>query len=236
MQVEDQAGTDALTPDEIESATFPEQEYGYEKMHVDAFLHAVAERVRALLRDLDIAELKVEQPLLGVGKEIGSLLHDSHEAAEELVTTARIEAATFLQDAEKTLAQAHKEAERSEKEASRRADALVSDAQAEVDRLKSDASRAKHNATAEGVIIRREAEREAKEIRADAQREARSVIADATGRAESRTRELETRIRRLQEAEEVLRSRAQVATQRVKKLEAGPYDVKQSKEATAQEE
>ncbi|MGI8708891.1 MAG: DivIVA domain-containing protein [Actinomycetota bacterium] len=228
MQVEDQTSLDPLTPDEVESASFPEQEYGYEKMRVDAFLHAVAERLRALLRELDIAEVKVEQPLLGVGREIGSLLHESHEAAEELLTTARMEAATLLQDADRMLAQAKKEVERTEREASRRAEALVSDAQAEVDRLRSEASRAKHNATAESVVIRREAERHAKEIRAEAQREGRNVIADATGRAEATARELETRIRRLQEAEEVLRARVQGASDRNKKPEVRPRAAEKS--------
>ena len=222
MQVEDQTSLEALTPDAVESASFPEREYGYEKMHVDAFLHAVAERLRGLSRELDIAEVKVEQPLLGLGREIGSLLQESHEAAEELLTSARMEAATLLQDAERTLAHAQKEVERTEKEASRRADALVSEAKAEVDRLRSEASRAKHNATAESVVIRREAERHAKEIRAETQREGRNVIADATGRAEATARELEARIRRLQEAEGALRARVQSASDHVKKPEARP--------------
>jgi len=133
-----------------------------------------------------------------------------------------MEAATLLQDAERTLAHAQKEVERTEKEASRRADALVSEAKAEVDRLRSEASRAKHNATAESVVIRREAERHAKEIRTEAQREGRNVIADATGRAEATARELEIRIRRLQEAEEALRARVQTASDRVKKHEVRP--------------
>ncbi len=217
--VEESADLDALTPEDVESATFPEQEYGYEKMHVDAFLHAIAERLRALLREIDIAEVKVRQPLLGVGREIGALLHDSHEAAEELRNTARLEASTLLQEAERTLAQAQKEAERIEKEARKTSDALKADAQAEVDRLHADAERTKHNATAEGVVIRREAERDAKEIRADGQREARNVIADATGRSENRALELQTRIRRLQETEEALRARVLGVTDHLKKLE-----------------
>ena len=128
--VDDQADLDPLAPEDVESATFPEQEYGYEKMHVDAFLHAVAERLRALLREIDIAEVKVRQPLLGVGREIGALLQDSHEAAEELRNTARLEATTLLQEAERTLAQAQKEAARTEKDARRMSDALIAEAQA----------------------------------------------------------------------------------------------------------
>ena len=217
--VEDQADLDALTPEAVESATFPEQEYGYEKMHVDAFLHAIAERLRALMREIDIAEVKVQQPLLGVGREIGSLLQDSHEVAEELRNSARLEATTLLQEAERTLAQAQKEAERTENDARRMSDALTAKAQAEVDRLHEDAERTKHSAIAEGVVIRREAERDAKGIRADGQREARDVIADATGRAKSRVLELQTRIRRLQETEEALRARVQSVTDQLKKLE-----------------
>jgi cell division septum initiation protein DivIVA len=217
--VEDQTDLDALTPEDVESATFPEQEYGYEKIRVDAFLHAIAERLRALLREIDIAEVKVQQPLLGVGREIGALLHDSHEAAEELRNTARLEATTLLQEAERTLAQARKEAERTEKDARKMSDALMAEAQAEVDRLHEDAERTKHNTIAEGVVIRREAERDAKGIRADGQREARNVIADATGRAESRALELQKRIRRLQETEEALRARVQSVTDHLKKLE-----------------
>ncbi len=126
------------------------------------------------------------------------------------------------------LAQARKEVERTEREASRRAEALVSDAQAEVDRLRSGASRAKHNATAESVVIRREAERHAKEIRAEAQREGRNVIVDATGRGEATARELEARIRRLQDAEEALRARVQSASGRVKEPEARPHAAEKS--------
>lgn len=206
---------DALTPEEIEATSFPSGEAGYDRLHVDAFVRTIAAQVRHLQRELDVALERGEAPYRAAGKEIGDLIQNAKERAEELVNDAASTAERMMKDAHTEVmvrrqeADAiHKRALSAQRETDRARDRIVSEAQAEAAAIAQRARALKRHSEAEARVIVQEAERDARRLKKGAKDQARAEAEKVRAAAEREHAELssrlENRIRALRKAEATL--------------------------------
>lgn len=224
---------EALSPDDIEKASFHTVKDGYDKDEVEVFLHAVATDVRALKGEVESARLGSHRPYDALGREMGALMQHAHDAAAHVRKTAENEATTILQKAQHDAAKARQEAEQLKKKYETEKLIARDEALAAVDRLREQAEQQRQMAEAEGNILHQEARRSAKRLQDDAKKKAGEIIATATSESHARAAEAERRLRRLQEFETKLRRRIEFLTA---KLQALTQQVKQALETKGEEE
>ena len=212
---------DQLSPEEIETASFPDSREGYDKARVESFLKTVAEEVRVLQRKLELADERAGRPYAAAGMEIGDLLQHAVDVAGTVESRANAEAARTLQDARKAASDLRHEAESLKQRAEQEADALRRETRAEAAHLKEQWSRMRRTAEAELSVTKQQAEREARAMRQEARHEA-EAIRTSSEQAREELRALEQKVMRLQEAEVVLRRKLKGLAEQRRKLEDAP--------------
>jgi DivIVA domain-containing protein len=211
--------TDMLTPEEVEATTFPESENGYEKAHVDAFLRTIAEEIRQLKRDIATAEQKAEKPYRGVAREMADLMEHASDIARQLATNAEEKASSLLHEAQESASKMKKEATELRSKAKLESETMLAEAKTEAVRKREQAAHLRRLAEAEGSVLRQEIQREAKRLRAEARRKIEEARTQAERDSVERAQALETRVRKLVEAETTLKKRVAALTSRVHELE-----------------
>jgi DivIVA domain-containing protein len=196
----------AMSPEEIETASFPTRADGYDRGSVEEFLKRVADAFRRGGEE----SLGVD-PYRRLGKDVGALLQHAHEAAERMRQEAEQALWVAEREAQTTVESARQEAARLTKEAQRRAEEVRSRAQAEADELIDDAEKLKRLARADATVVAREAKRAAEQVREEALRDAERKLAAAQEDARLRTEKSERRVRRLQDLEFALSQRLNAA-------------------------
>jgi DivIVA domain-containing protein len=210
---------DMLTPEEIEATTFPESERGYEKAHVDALLRTIAEEIRQLKREIDKAKEKAEKPYRGVAREMSDLLEHAGNIARQLASNAEEKAASLLKEAQETAAKLKKEATDLRSNAKLEAETMLAEAKTEAVRKREQAAHLRQLAEAEGTVLKQEIQREAKRLRAEAKRRIEEARAQAEHDSLARAQALDVKVRKLVEAETVLKKRINGLTRRLRALE-----------------
>lgn len=198
---------DMLTPEEIENTSFPDGQFGYDRLHVDAFLRTVAAQIRRLQRDLELALERSEAPYRAAGKEIGDLIHKAKQRAEELVNDAEDSAHRIVTSARKEAEERAEQTVAAEQEARRTGDRILSEARAEAEALVERARQIKSRVEAESRIALQEVERDARRLKQEAKNEADAARSVAERQRVETAAQLERRIRALREAESALRQR-----------------------------
>jgi DivIVA domain-containing protein len=198
---------DAISPDDIEKTTFSISANGYDKDEVDVFLKSVAEDVRSLIRRLDNEELARERPYHALGREVADILEHANNAALRVKKMADTEAANILQEAHRSARRDREEAQQLRRRAESEASIVSDEAHAAAERITEEAAKARRLAEAEAQILQQEVRRSVKKLKDEAREYAAKVRATSEFDANERTRDSERRLRRLQEAEVILRGR-----------------------------
>lgn len=107
---------DAITPEDIERARFQVAFRGYETQKVDAFLQGAAESYRLALKDAS------ENAYRNLGQEIGQLLQDAKNTAEDIRRKAQEDASTLRAEAEREATRVRSEADQEAREITARAE------------------------------------------------------------------------------------------------------------------
>lgn len=204
---------DALSPDDIEKAKFSITESGYDKDEVEVFLRATAADIRALLQHNSL------RPYEALGRDMGALMQQAHDAAAEVRKAADTEAARVLQEAHKASRRAEDDAAKLNRAAQSEASIIHQEALEAAERIKRQAERSHGLAEAEASLMRQDLHRSAKRVKEEAKKEAAEIRAAAVADARERTRESERRLRKLQEAEVKMRNRIEDLTGRIRALE-----------------
>ena len=184
-------------PEEIESVRFPITSPGYDEVEVEGFLKRLADDIRILTAELDVARARAERPFLEAGREVGDLLQRSHDIAEKLVRDSEMNAARILQEAETSADETREGADKDARRNRKEAEVILSEARSEAARLKEQADHHLRLGQAEVTVARREAHRDAKELRAQAKKE----VERAREQARAELEEVAKRIRRLRATE-----------------------------------
>jgi DivIVA domain-containing protein len=95
----------AIDPDEIEKASFATGFRGYEPEEVHAYLHQIAEQVRSALKEAQ------ESSYENLGEDIGRLLQNAKNTADEIVTKAQEKANQADADSQRNATRMRQEAE-----------------------------------------------------------------------------------------------------------------------------
>lgn len=209
---------DALTPEEIERTSFPDDEGGYNRLHVDAFVRTMAAQIRRLQRELEVALERGEAPYRAAGKEIGDLIQNANERAAELVADALETSERMIKDAHNEVMvrrqeadTLHKRALTAQRDADRARDRIISEAQAQAAAMVERVTAFKRHSEAEARVIVQQAEREVRRLKKDAKQEAKQEGDKARAAVEREHAELasrlEDRIRALRNAEATLTRR-----------------------------
>lgn len=198
---------DALSPDDVEKASFGTGENGYDKDEVDVFLRAVAAEMRSLESKLATASLAAERPYEALGRKMGQLLQHATDSALRVRKAADIEAKTLLQDAQRVTKKALEEAHELKRSSKSEASLVLEEAHAAADRIRAQVEQTRRLAEAEASLLRQDAHRAAKRIKDEAKQRAQETKAGAEFDAAERSKEVERRLRRLQELEVALQSR-----------------------------
>lgn len=204
---------DALSPEDIEKATFSIVENGYDRDEVEVFLHATADDMRGLLRHTS------QRPYESLGQEMGALLQHAHDAAATVRKAADTEAGRVLQEAHQASKRAETEAAQLKGRAEAEASMIREEALEEAERIKREATKIHHLAEAEASLKRQDLDREARRVKEEIRREAADIRAAAEGDARTRLRESERRLRQLQEAEITMRKRIGQLTDQMRGVE-----------------
>jgi DivIVA domain-containing protein len=210
--------SEPLSPEDIEKATFTSTHGGYDPDEVAVFLKSVANDMRSLIRKQETAKIATERPYHALGREIADLLEEANEAAMRAKKMAETEASNILQEAHKSSHRDREEAQHVRRRAEAEALVVRDEAHAAADRLTSQAEQARRLAEAEGQILQQEARREIKRLKEQAREYAAKTKAASDFDARERARETEQRVRRLQEAETVLRGRIRTLKARLDEL------------------
>jgi len=212
--------SEPLSPDDIEKATFTSTHGGYDPDEVAVFLKSVANDMRALIRKQETAKMATERPYHALGREVADLLEAANEAALRAKKMAETEASNILQEAHKSSRRDREEAQQVRRRAEAEALVVRDEAHAAAERLTSQAEQARRLAEAEGQILQQEARREIKRLKEGAREYATKTKAASDFDARERTREIERRVRRLQEAETVMRGRIRTLKGKLDELTA----------------
>jgi len=212
--------SEPLSPDDIEKATFTSTHGGYDPDEVAVFLKSVANDVRALIRKQETAKLATERPYHALGREVADILEEANEAAIRAKKMAETEAANILSEAHKSSRRDREEAQQVRRRAESEALVVRDEAHAAAERLTSQAEQARRLAEAEGQILQQEARRDIKRLKEEAREYAAKSKTASDFDARERTRETERRVRRLQEAETVLRGRIRTLKAKLDELSA----------------
>jgi DivIVA domain-containing protein len=169
----------ALTPEQLETASFTRVKNGYDAAQVDQFLKWVAAELRSS-DDFERAGDEVAEALRGMH----SLLAEMKRSAEEDIERSRLEAGKAAAD---LLSEAQKEAERLRTDAQLHHDQLISEAEASARRSIEDAEARARRSVEEAETRRAEAEQaaEAADFTVRAKRkEIDDYVVSLTARAE----------------------------------------------------
>lgn len=202
---------DALTPRRIENAVFAISDRGYDPGEVEAYLKRVAAHVEALAAG--VAEFGVK-PYEQFGIEMGDLLQHANDAAEHLRKEAENEAAVILQEADKAARQMRDEAaalkrktEAEARELRTEAEEIRAEAEDAAKRLADQAEHFRNLAEAETSLQRQDIRKEARRLKDEARSRAEALIKGAQREAAERAQVTERRLRKMQEAEVIMRQR-----------------------------
>jgi DivIVA domain-containing protein len=212
--------SEPLSPDDIEKAAFTSTPGGFDPDEVAVFLKSVADDMRALIRKQETAKIAVERPYHALGREIADLLEEANEVAMRAKKMAETEAANILQETHKSTRRDREEAQQIRRRAESEAMVVRDEAHAAAERLTAQAEQARRLAEAEGQILQQEARRDIKRMKEKAREYAAKTKTAADFDARERTRESERRLRRLQEAETIMRGRIQTLKARLDELTA----------------
>ncbi len=89
-----------LTPEQVESTSFPDADRGYDRTHVDAFVLEIARQLRYLAEQFAALDERSAAPYMRVGREMAELLDHGRKVGEGITARAREEAATMTKAAE----------------------------------------------------------------------------------------------------------------------------------------
>ncbi|HYY45128.1 MAG TPA: DivIVA domain-containing protein [Actinomycetota bacterium] len=115
------------SPDDFKGA-FRTRVLGYDRADVDAFLSELAADYAAALAELEALKQRPAEPDAGIGEEIGKIVRQAREAAENLRTQAEQQTARILEEAER-------ESANRVEAATREAENIVAQARAQVEHL-----------------------------------------------------------------------------------------------------
>jgi len=203
----------AISPEDIERATFSTSKHGYDTDEVEVFLQTVAADMRALLK------YRSDRPYEGFGQEMGALMQHAHEAAAQVRKSADAEALGILRDARAAAARAREEAAQITRRAESEASFLREESALAADHIKAEAEKARRLAEAESAITQQELYRAAKRVKSEARMKASEILAAAEAEAKQRTLDSERRLRRLQEAEMLMRRRIEALSAKLEALQ-----------------
>jgi DivIVA domain-containing protein len=106
-----------LSADNVEAQSFSSARRGYEKAEVDAYLHSLAEEIRAY------QAASTERLYQNLGEEMGGLLQHARDSADAMLKEAEEEAAATRHKAERDAHETRAEAQRQADEIRAAADA-----------------------------------------------------------------------------------------------------------------
>jgi DivIVA domain-containing protein len=208
-----------LTPEEIESASFPARGRGYDRKAVHEFLARVAHEYRSALQTA-----RESEPYRAVGREVGEFLQHARDTADDMRARADQELLAARREAESIVDRAGQEADRLTREGEREAATARARAEHQVERARAEAERAQSHARSYATVVEREAKRAAAQIRDQAESEAEEVRAAARRDARAEIDRIERRVRQLQGVERSLAQRVNAAEENAESLPAGRRD------------
>lgn len=211
--MDDSLDGDDLSPEDIERTIFSITENGYDRDEVEVFLRATAAEIRALL------QYKSQRPYAALGREMGALMQQAHDAAAHVRKDANTEGARILQEAHRALKRAKDEVAQLKRQAQSEASMIREEAIQSAERIKEQAEKTLGLAEAEASLMRQDFHRAARRVKEEAKQKAAEIRAAAEADAHERTRESERRLRRLQEAEMTMRNRIDDLASRIGTLE-----------------
>lgn len=100
-----------LTPEEIETTTFPSSLRGYDRDAVDFFLQDVAAAFEAALNEGQAARETRQKPYQSLGEEMGDLLQHAKDSADQTRREAESAASATMRSAEEAASRTRAEAE-----------------------------------------------------------------------------------------------------------------------------
>lgn len=196
---------ESLTPEEIERTTFPRAEQGYDMPRVDSFVRTMAEQVRELNRRLEILADRDDKPYFSLGREMGDLLDHANRVARNAIDKAERQAAELLEEARSASEEATRDLSEARQKAEQEAEEVLRKAHTDATRLRERAADVRRLVEAEATVLRQEAQREARQLKSEAKKEAQRIRASSESESAAVIRDLERRIRKLQEMEVLLR-------------------------------
>ncbi len=243
-----------FSPEDIERKHFLPALRGYDREQVDAFLRAVADEYRTVLRELELARedgtraRSTDDELGLVGEHVERILRVAAQSAQEIRAASEEEAATLRAEAQRQLeagrqvmADATGESDRAASEAVKtalrreEAERLWEEAaatEADAVRLREEAQRLRENAEQEAAQLRRTAEAYVGKLREEAQRfreEAAQVLEaaerEAAGLRKEAERARQESVRTLQAAEEELIVALELRSEAEQRITADPVGV-----------
>ena len=130
---------ETLSAKDIERAEFSTSLRGYDRDEVEAFLRTVADEHRRLSEDLDSSRSSAEKPYHKLGAEMGVLLQNAKDAADQITKKAEEDAKQARQEAKQQATaikeKAQREAAEIKQAAQYDASERVKDAERRVDEL-----------------------------------------------------------------------------------------------------
>jgi DivIVA domain-containing protein len=226
---------DSITPEDLEKATFSKSATGYDKDEVDVFLKSLAEELRTVIRQRDNAKLAGEQPYHALGREVADILEQANNAALRVKKMAETEASNVLQEANRSARKEREDAQQVRRRAESEANIVRDEAHATAERVTEEAAKARRLAEAEAQIMQQEVRRSVKRLKDEAREYAAKMRASADFDARERTKDSERRLRRLQEAEVILRGRIESLKTKMESLTNKVRELSGDEESDAHE-
>jgi DivIVA domain-containing protein len=118
---------DALSPEELEGATFSVALRGYDRDEVDAFLKSLGDQLRESNR------MRSERLYETLGEEMGGLLQHARDSADEMIAEAKADATRMREEARQEAEQVRAQARADAEEARRLADTDAADTRSKAD-------------------------------------------------------------------------------------------------------